>query len=191
MHRVVTEYTTTENNSTNIRVFIRARPTEDDSDPAEFIQLDADDDRKLVIKDPDSNSNKRYSEVSFQFDKIFWMDAKQDEVFQKTCIEQIDHVLGGYNSCVFAYGQTGSGKTYTMFGNEGDIRGVIPRSIEYLFQALSKRANTNEVAMVCSFLEIYNDQIRDLGKAYLVAMGVENSTSVALYEKTSDIFENL
>ena len=78
-----------------------------------------------------------------------------------------------------------------MFGNEGDIRGVIPRSIEYLFQALSKRANTNEVAMVCSFLEIYNDQIRDLGKAYLVAMGVENSTSVALYEKTSDIFENL
>ncbi|RYH27265.1 hypothetical protein EON65_13630 [archaeon] len=78
-----------------------------------------------------------------------------------------------------------------MFGNEGDIRGVIPRSIEYLFQALSKRVNTNEVAMVCSFLEIYNDQIRDLGKAYLVAMGVENSTSMALYEKTSDIFENL
>ncbi len=29
------------------------------------------------------------------------------------------------------------------------------------------------------------------GKAYLVAMGVESSTSMALFEKTSDIFENL
>lgn len=88
-------------------------------------------------------------------------------------------------------GQTGSGKTYTMFGNDGDIRGIIPRSVEYLFQQLAKKSNSAEVAMVCSFLEIYNDQIRDLGKAYLVAMGVESSNSVALYEKTSDIFENL
>lgn len=78
-----------------------------------------------------------------------------------------------------------------MFGSDGDIRGAIPRSVEYLFSSLAKKANTSEVAMVCSFLEIYNDQIRDLGKAYLVAMGVESSSSIALYEKTSDIFENL
>lgn len=68
---------------------------------------------------------------------------------------------------------------------------MIPRSVEYLFKQLAARTLQNEVAMVCSFLEIYNDQIRDLGKAYLVAMGVENSTSSALYDKTSDIFESL
>eukprot|EP00981_Chlorochromonas_danica_P004578 scaffold912_cov187-Ochromonas_danica.AAC.56 len=147
MHKVVTEYTAVEGSASNIRVFIRARPVEDESDPSEFIHID--EDRKLMIKDPDPGSNKRYD------------------------------------------GQTGSGKTYTMFGNEGEIRGIIPRSIEYLFQALAKRSVTSEVAMVCSFLEIYNDQIRDLGKAYLVAMGVESSTSLALYEKTSEIFENL
>lgn len=78
-----------------------------------------------------------------------------------------------------------------MFGGDSDVRGIIPRSVEYLFQQLSKRSNSTEIAMVCSFLEIYNDQIRDLGKAYLVAMGVESSSSLALYEKTSDIFENL
>lgn len=78
-----------------------------------------------------------------------------------------------------------------MFGSDGDIRGIIPRSVEYLFSSLAKKSSTNEVAMVCSFLEIYNDQVRDLGKAYLVAMGVESPNSVALYEKTSDIFENL
>lgn len=78
-----------------------------------------------------------------------------------------------------------------MFGTNGEIRGVIPRSVEYLFSSLAKKSNASEVAMVCSFLEIYNDQIRDLGKAYLVAMGVEQSTNVALYEKTSDIYEHL
>ena len=78
-----------------------------------------------------------------------------------------------------------------MFGEGGDVRGVIPRSVEYLFQSLAKKTLSSEVAMVCSFLEIYNDQIRDLGKAYLAAMGVESNTSAAMYEKTSDLFEKL
>jgi hypothetical protein len=78
-----------------------------------------------------------------------------------------------------------------MFGEGGDIRGAIPRSVEYLFSCLAKKTSTSEVAMVCSFLEIYNDQIRDLGKAYLAAMGVENNVTAAMYEKTSDLFEKL
>ena len=94
-------------------------------------------------------------------------------------------------------GQTGSGKTHTMFGPEGgtledgDMRGLIPRSVEYLFSSTTSRSAMYEVAMVCSFLEIYNDTIRDLGKAYLVAMGIEPSSSKALYEKTSELFENI
>ena len=43
-------------------------------------------------------------------------------------------------------GQTGSGKTYSMFGDEGEGRGMIPRSLEYLFSSITKRANSNEVA---------------------------------------------
>ena len=95
-------------------------------------------------------------------------------------------------------GQTGSGKTHTMFGPEGgqklddgEVRGLIPRSVEYLFSSIMSRSAMYEVAMVCSFLEIYNDTIRDLGKAYLVAMGMDSSSSKALYEKTSELFENI
>jgi hypothetical protein len=189
-HKVSSNYTPVDLGSSNICVFIRARPLEDSTGTTEFLQVDDDDSRKVVIKDPDPSS-KRYGEVSFQFDQIFWTQTQQNEVFETTCKAQVDHVLNGYNSCCFAYGQTGSGKTYTMFGTDGEIRGLIPRSVEYLFQQLARRASTTEVAMVCSFLEIYNDQIRDLGKAYLVAMGVESSSSLALYAKTSDIFENL
>lgn len=76
-----------------------------------------------------------------------------------------------------------------MFGLDGEIRGLIPRSVEYIFQRLKEKSSEYEAAMVCSFLEIYNDQIRDLGKAYLAAMGVETSNPSAINEKTSDIFE--
>eukprot|EP01038_Epipyxis_sp_PR26KG_P006964 gene6964-9519_t len=190
MHRVVTDYSRAADSSSNIKVYVRARPLEEETENTDFIQTDLEDERKIIIKDPES-SNRRYGEVSFQFDRVFWTNTHQEEVFNTLCRSQVDHILNGYNSCCFAYGQTGSGKTYTMFGSDGEIRGLIPRSVEYLFQSLAKRTSSNEVAMVCSFLEIYNDQIRDLGKAYLVAMGVESSTSMALYEKTSDIFEHL
>ena len=39
--------------------------------------------------------------------------------------------------CIFAYGQTGSGKTYTMMGRPDapELKGLIPRSLEQIFQA--------------------------------------------------------
>ena len=78
-----------------------------------------------------------------------------------------------------------------MFGPNEEIRGVIPRSVEYLFQCLAKKTAICEVAMVCSFLEVYNDQIRDLGKAYLAAMGVESASNASLHAKTSDLYAKL
>lgn len=198
-HKVVNDYTDDDASSnSNIKVFVRARPTDDDLAKKEtdlaahssFIEVDSHDKRKITIRDPDS-SNQRYGEVNFQFDKVFWTDTTQSEIFNEICTTHIDQVLQGYNSCCLAYGQTGSGKTYTMFGNDGDVRGVIPRSMEYLFNVLKGRNSSNDIAIVCSFLEIYNDQIRDLGKAYSVALGSSSDDSEALYQKTSDIFKNL
>jgi len=104
----------------------------------------------------------------------------------------VDHIFNGYNSCCFAYGQTGSGKTYSMFGGDGNIRGMIPRSAEYLFERVAHKSSSSmEIATFCSFLEIYNDQLRDLGKAYLVTTGLEPSTSNVLFEKTSDLFDSI
>ena len=71
-----------------------------------------------------------------------------------------------------------------MFGEGGDFRGIIPRSVEVIIQNLQSKAAVTEVALVCSFLEIYNDQIRDLGKAYLVGMGVESNATTAMFGKT-------
>jgi hypothetical protein len=100
-HRVVSDYTRVENTSSNIKVFVRARPVDDEGDLAEFLVLDSEDERKIVIKDPEA-SNRRYGEVSFQFDNVFWTKSNQEDVFNTTCKSQVDHVLNGFNSCCFA-----------------------------------------------------------------------------------------
>lgn len=58
-----------------------------------------------------------------------------------------------------------SGKTFTMFGREdGDYeqRGIIPRTCDCLFQTLNNQTDAVEVGIRCSFLEIYQEKLRDL-----------------------------
>lgn len=98
-HRVVSDYTKVEGSSSNISVFVRARPLEDRSELKDFISTN--DNLQLTIKDPDPN-NRKYGEVNFQFDHVFWTDSTQEEVFNKMCKSQADHVLDGFNSCCFA-----------------------------------------------------------------------------------------
>lgn len=107
MYNVVSDYTKIESSS-NIKVYVRARPLDPGlakivAGSSDFITIDPEDDRKIVIKDPDS-TNRKYGEVNFQFDRIFW-DNSQDDVFRAVCQQQVDHVLNGYNSCCFAYGK--------------------------------------------------------------------------------------
>ena len=102
------------------------------------------------------------------------------------------NVFRGYSTTIIAYGQTASGKTYTMNGpaaaaaaeapdldldaaagnrhrqsslsraaaalNESD--GILPRAVHDLFDA--RRAGQREAKIHLSYLEIYNDAIRDL-----------------------------
>jgi kinesin family protein 6/9 len=57
----------------------------------------------------------------------------------------IESCFDGYNGTIFAYGQTGSGKTYTITGGAERYvdRGIIPRTISYIFNEISKR-NTHQ-----------------------------------------------
>nr|AAB26488.1 Klp=kinesin-like protein {clone XKlp4} [Xenopus laevis, oocytes, Peptide Partial, 150 aa] [Xenopus laevis] len=62
----------------------------------------------------------------------------------------------------FAYGQTGSGKTYTMMGTPASI-GLTPRICEGLFSYDEGSPETpNSFRVEVSFLEIYNERVRDL-----------------------------
>jgi kinesin family protein C1 len=76
----------------------------------------------------------------------------------------VQSALDGYKVCLFSYGQTGAGKTYTMLGQgEGERRGIVPRAVsKVLEQAEALRAKGYEYTMEASYVEIYNEQIRDL-----------------------------
>ena len=72
-------------------------------------------------------------------------------------------MLNGYEGTVFAYGQTGTGKTHTMEGDVSDPeqKGVIPRAVEEIFDQL-RTAKYSASAVSASYLEIYNEELRDL-----------------------------
>ena len=50
----------------------------------------------------------------FVFRQVFRPDSSQVEVFEKTALPLVMHVLNGYNGTYLVYGQTGTGKTHSM-----------------------------------------------------------------------------
>ena len=76
----------------------------------------------------------------------------------------VQSALDGYKVCIFAYGQTGSGKTFTMQGSKGaDTEGIVPRALTQIFQSTEDlKAKGWTWTLEASFLEVYQEQIRDL-----------------------------
>lgn len=101
---------------------------------------------------------------SFTFDAIHGAESTQEEVFLDTAHSLIHDVLRGYNATIFAYGQTGTGKTFTMEGDITDpaMKGIIPRTVEALFEGVGEAEETVEFTFKVSYVEIYMERIRDL-----------------------------
>lgn len=70
-------------------------------------------------------------------------------------------LLEGLNLTVLAYGQTGSGKTFTMGTNYDTKSGIIPSAVTSLFESVKALKDSN-VTIKMSYLEIYNEEIKDL-----------------------------
>jgi centromeric protein E len=73
----------------------------------------------------------------------------------------IEKSISGYNGCIFCYGQTGSGKTHTMHGNIKTNPGLVPISIDKIFN-LMQESPGKEFLIRCSYIELYNESINDL-----------------------------
>jgi kinesin family member 3B len=109
--------------------------------------------------------NKPGDEVPkiFTFDSVYDWNSEQENVFNESAWPIIDNVLQGYNGTIFAYGQTGTGKTFTITGVPKDptLKGIMPRSFEAIFNQI-QTDNTKEYLVRASYLEIYNEEIKDL-----------------------------
>lgn len=89
--------------------------------------------------------------------------VSQEKIFKELGTDVLKAAFEGYNACIFAYGQTGSGKSYTMMGNPEDV-GLIPRICQGLYDRIAGKSNWNEASFrtEVSYLEIYNERVRDL-----------------------------
>lgn len=99
----------------------------------------------------------------FTFDSVYDYKSEQENIFTETAYPIIDFVLQGYNGTIFAYGQTGTGKTFTINGVPKDpvLKGIMPRSFEAIFNQIQSDSS-KEYLVRASYLEIYNEEIRDL-----------------------------
>lgn len=142
-----------------IKVYCRIRPIIDQ----EAAVMNCDTRTKTLTLTPPGSAAK-----SYRFDHIFDSRATQSDIFDKVTEDVIQRVLLGFNGALLAYGATYSGKTYTISGphySSPDC-GIIPRTINYLFQFF-ERSNTSSFmiesySMTISFLEIYMEKLRDL-----------------------------
>ncbi|XP_044867928.1 kinesin-like protein KIF6 isoform X3 [Mauremys mutica] len=127
-------------------------------------------------------NNKRES-YKFKFQKIFDQEAKQDPVFESIAKPVAECALAGYNGTIFAYGQTGSGKTFTITGGAERYsdRGIIPRTLSYIFQQLEKDSSKVYTTHV-SYLEIYNECGYDLLDPRHEASRLEDLPKVTIME---------
>ncbi|KAJ2801159.1 hypothetical protein H4R21_002891, partial [Coemansia helicoidea] len=97
---------------------------------------------------------------SFTFDRVFDQAESTRSVYDNVVKSIIGSSMGGFNGTIFAYGQTSSGKTHTMHGSSSEP-GIIKQAVEEMFDIVA-RDTSREYLVRVSFLEIYNEVLRDL-----------------------------
>ncbi|KAI6206711.1 hypothetical protein M3Y94_00943400 [Aphelenchoides besseyi] len=154
---------TSVNGGESIRVIVRCRPMSEAETASGYQNVVSVDSTRGVIEVRNPNENDQPPK-SFTFDAVYDQNSKQIDLYYESFRDLIDSVLNGFNGTIFAYGQTGTGKTHTMEGQSDDPeqRGVIPNAIDHIFQHIASANSQQQYLVRASYLEIYQDQIRDL-----------------------------
>lgn len=145
-----------------VKVVVRCRPiSTTEKLQGHKIAVTCNDEEKAVnIKSLSQEDPPR----TFYFDAVFSPNTDQMTVYNVAARPIVENVLKGYNGTIFAYGQTGTGKTFTMAGDlePVEMRGIIPNSFAHIFDHIAKCQHDTTFLVRVSYLEIYNEEIRDL-----------------------------
>ncbi|NXV46352.1 KI18A protein, partial [Uria aalge] len=160
----------------HVKVVVRVRPESQKEKDGNFSKVVHVVDQHILVFDPKEEEvsffqgkrlthrdiNKRKNkDLKFVFDAVFAESSSQLEVFEHTTKSVIDGFLNGYNCTVLAYGATGAGKTHTMLGSPEDP-GVMYLTMMALYNCMDQIKEDKICNVAVSYLEIYNEQIRDL-----------------------------
>ena len=122
----------------------------------------------------------------FTFDSVLQPGTKEDRVYDVVARPSIESLMEGYNSTIFAYGQTGAGKTHTMMGTEAEP-GIIPRAIRHIFDEIEESDAGTSYQMRATFVEIYNETVRDLLDPKLKELRVRDMSGFSYIEDVREV----
>ncbi|KFQ14623.1 Kinesin-like KIF18A, partial [Leptosomus discolor] len=160
----------------HVKVVVRVRPESQKEKDGNFNKVVHVVDQHMLVFDPKEEevsffhgkklinrdiSKKEKKDLKFVFDAVFAESSSQLEVFEHTTRSVIDGFLNGYNCTVLAYGATGAGKTHTMLGSPEDP-GVMYLTMMALYNCMDQIKEDKICNVAVSYLEVYNEQIRDL-----------------------------
>uniref|UniRef100_A0A915D0Q4 Kinesin-like protein n=1 Tax=Ditylenchus dipsaci TaxID=166011 RepID=A0A915D0Q4_9BILA len=170
--------------SSDIRGFFKQPKRDDQMVPEQHLDEEiSDEERELQLSDDDclqrypaeeTDGRKKFNiggiakfnepPKTYTFDEVFDYQSDQITIYNQVARPIVENVLKGYNGTIFAYGQTGTGKTYTMAGEDEvpERRGIIPNSFAHIFDHIAKCKHDKTFLVRVSFLEIYNEEVRDL-----------------------------
>uniref|UniRef100_A0A0E0EH60 Kinesin-like protein n=1 Tax=Oryza meridionalis TaxID=40149 RepID=A0A0E0EH60_9ORYZ len=147
----------------NVTVCVRFRPLshkerKTNGDKVCFKRLDSE---SFVFKD------EREEDVIFSFDRVFYEDAEQSDVYNFLAVPIVADAISGINGTIITYGQTGAGKTYSMEGPSilhcnKQKTGLVQRVVDELFQSLQSSESMAMWTVKLSMVEIYLEKVRDL-----------------------------
>ncbi|ANQ07874.1 Uncharacterized protein PCOAH_00021380 [Plasmodium coatneyi] len=168
----------TLNAYSNVKVAVRIKPI---SEAEENIVSIFNKNYVLIEKENQKECyllSQKKKQATYVFDVVFDVNATQENVFLHTAKPLIPHVFKGVNGTVFAYGATGSGKTYTMLDDKNQ-NGIVQLSLLELFTII-KEKKYEKVKVLMSFLEVYNETIRDL-------LGKEKNKPLEVQEDAAEV----
>ncbi|XP_072698593.1 kinesin-like protein KIF12 isoform X11 [Canis lupus baileyi] len=155
-----------EGPETPIQVVLRVRPmSAAELRRGEQSALHCSGTRTLQVSPPGGGPD-----VAFRFGAVLDGARSQEDVFRACGVRRLGELaLRGFSCTVFTFGQTGSGKTYTLTGpppqGEGvpvppNLAGIMQRTFAWLLDRVQHLGAP--VTLRASYLEIYNEQVRDL-----------------------------
>ena len=133
-------------NSAGIEVIARIRPTKSQARHLYRVDYEKGELEFRVPRDLAAGYVNNQRELyNFTFNGMLDEKSTQEQVFDVVARKMVDNVIQGFNSTVFAYGQTGSGKTFTITGGAEryEDRGLIPRTLQALFQDVTQKSSRN------------------------------------------------
>ncbi|XP_060462234.1 kinesin-like protein KIF18A [Panthera onca] len=160
----------------HMKVVVRVRPENTKEKAAGFHKVVHVVDKHILVFDPKQEeisffhgkktanrdiTKRQNKDLKFVFDAVFDETSTQLEVFEHTTKPILRSFLNGYNCTVLAYGATGAGKTHTMLGSAAEP-GVMYLTMLDLYKSMEEIKEEKVCSTAVSYLEVYNEQIRDL-----------------------------